>query len=114
MLVGSTPERFGAWLEAAARQVMGNPDPDERVVFINAWNEWAEGTYLEPDQHYGCAYLAAAAAALQRVANDAAGEADLSLLRDDSAKHLQESTSLARRGARRLARWLNAFANEKR
>ena len=57
-LHGSTPRKYGNWLHAASQQALGAASQDERIVFVNAWNEWAEGAYLEPDRHYGFAYLA--------------------------------------------------------
>jgi glycosyltransferase involved in cell wall biosynthesis len=53
----STPERFGAWLSWAMRQAQSHPVFGEPIVCVNAWNEWAEGAYLEPDVHFGGAYL---------------------------------------------------------
>lgn len=55
---GNTPERFAAALRAARDAVMPR-DPAERIVTINAWNEWTEGSYLEPDTVRGYAYLEA-------------------------------------------------------
>ncbi len=54
---GSSPRLYGIWLEHACRMALEAPNHDERIVFINAWNEWAEGAHLEPDLHYGYTYL---------------------------------------------------------
>jgi len=60
---GSTPELYERWLEGAIQKTLSNP-PEEQLVFINAWNEWSEGSYLEPDVKYGRAYLEATRRAL--------------------------------------------------
>jgi len=56
VILNSTPERSGAALRQAIESVANIPH-DERLVFINAWNEWAEGNHLEPDEKYGLAFL---------------------------------------------------------
>jgi glycosyltransferase involved in cell wall biosynthesis len=54
---GSTPALYRFWLDKMIRFAGRNRVFGETMVFINAWNEWAEGTYLEPDLHFGGAYL---------------------------------------------------------
>jgi hypothetical protein len=61
---GSTPELYEEWLDGAIRKTLSNP-PEEQLVFINAWNEWSEGSYLEPDLKHGRAYLEATRRALR-------------------------------------------------
>lgn len=51
-----SPEVFGRWLNDITGYV-ARTKTNDKFVFINAWNEWAEGTYLEPDRKYGYAAL---------------------------------------------------------
>lgn len=54
----ATPELFRGVLRKAIDRVADRPK-DERIVFLKAWNEWAEGNYVEPDQKWGHAWLEA-------------------------------------------------------
>ncbi|MBP3687037.1 MAG: glycoside hydrolase family 99-like domain-containing protein [Alphaproteobacteria bacterium] len=54
---GSTPDVYGKWLDYALEATREDFEGEERLLFINAWNEWGEGAMLEPDRHYGYAYL---------------------------------------------------------
>jgi lipopolysaccharide biosynthesis protein len=56
VVVNNTPERFGAGLRRLAESAATRPR-DEQVIFINAWNEWAEGNHLEPDHRFGRRFL---------------------------------------------------------
>jgi len=72
IFLGSTPEKYKEWLSAAIDNTTSRFVGDERIVFINAWNEWAEGNHLEPDQRFGHGYLEATQRALDesRLADD--------------------------------------------
>lgn len=56
---GATPGNFRYWLRETLKQQEALAPGREKLVFINAWNEWAEGTYLEPDSKNGRGYLEA-------------------------------------------------------
>jgi glycosyl transferase family WbsX len=58
IVVGYTAEKFAASLESAV-DLVAEKAPAERLVFVNAWNEWAEGNVLEPDMTEGVARLEA-------------------------------------------------------
>ncbi|MCQ9156222.1 glycoside hydrolase family 99-like domain-containing protein [Acidomonas methanolica] len=63
VLHGSTPPLYESWLAGTIAAARAHPFHGDSIVCINAWNEWAEGAYLEPDLHFGAAYLNATARA---------------------------------------------------
>lgn len=67
------PENLEEAVRAAAVTARRQP-PDRQLVFLNAWNEWAEGNHLEPDQRYGHANLEAVARAVRSTQTDSAIE----------------------------------------
>ncbi|MBP9902889.1 MAG: glycoside hydrolase family 99-like domain-containing protein [Verrucomicrobia bacterium] len=55
---GNTPERFKEALALTKQRLLADPQ-SPRILNINAWNEWTEGSYLEPDNVHGMKYLEA-------------------------------------------------------
>jgi len=56
VMLNFTPEEYGKWLSQTIKILSSHPKK-HRVIFINAWNEWAEGNFLEPDMKFGYSYL---------------------------------------------------------
>lgn len=52
-----SPEDYKRWLLRIKEYEILFNTQEEQFIFINAWNEWAEGTYLEPDEKYGDTFL---------------------------------------------------------
>ncbi|MEQ1614055.1 MAG: glycoside hydrolase family 99-like domain-containing protein [Hyphomicrobiaceae bacterium] len=64
VMQGGTPAKFQGWLEGLSRTVENKRFHGEKIIMINAWNEWCEGAYLEPDVHFGFGFLNAMSRAL--------------------------------------------------
>ena len=56
MFYNSNPEKYGEWLDFILNS---KRKTESEFIFINAWNEWAEGNYLEPDTRFGSKFLEA-------------------------------------------------------
>ena len=68
VFLGSGTVPYSRWLRGACEQTINsakNTNNFPPFIFINAWNEWGEGAYLEPDRKYGYANLNVTANILQ-------------------------------------------------
>ena len=68
VFVGATPEKFEKYMTEQIRRTKDVYHKD--MLFLFAWNEWAEGGYMEPDEKYGVAYLEALRNALRTNGED--------------------------------------------
>ncbi|QYY32311.1 glycoside hydrolase family 99-like domain-containing protein [Cupriavidus pinatubonensis] len=55
--VNTVGEGYKTWLSQALLDTHTHLPPEERIVLLHSWNEWCEGTYLEPDGKFGRGYL---------------------------------------------------------
>jgi hypothetical protein len=69
VFINSSPEAYAFWFAQICRYTLDHAAGDERLLFINAWNEWGEGCHLEPDEKYGLKHLEATSSIL-RLAHD--------------------------------------------
>ncbi|RWC32699.1 glycoside hydrolase family 99-like domain-containing protein [Mesorhizobium sp.] len=66
VFINNTPALYRRWLDNAIEDTLTHvEEASERLVFVNAWNEWAEGAHLEPDSVNGHGYLQATRDALE-------------------------------------------------
>lgn len=56
VIINSNPQKFDLMIRNTLKKIAGRSS-DEKIIFVEAWNEWAEGNYLEPDMKYGRGFL---------------------------------------------------------
>jgi len=84
IVINSTPDIYKSWLSSMCNYTRRYFPPNQRFIFINAWNEWAEGCHLEPDVKFGRSYLQAT----KEVINDSDLLITKELIKPFSKKHL--------------------------
>jgi len=86
--IDSTPEKYEHWLRNLVSYAQAHPFRNSvPYVFVNAWNEWAEGSHLEPDLYNGVAYLNATYRALTGIKKKQSASKRILLVGHDAYKH---------------------------
>ncbi|MER9001596.1 glycoside hydrolase family 99-like domain-containing protein [Mesorhizobium australicum] len=94
VFVNNTPALYRKWLDNAIEDTLAQvKEPSERLVFVNAWNEWAEGAHLEPDSANGYAYLQATRDALEAAGGK--GKPRIVIVSHDAHPHGAQVLALA-------------------
>ena len=81
---------YGSWLRRAIEFTRNRFKPEDRYLFINAWNEWAEGAYLEPDKKYGYSYINTTSRALFATSEMGINEESDSRVLDSANRYTQD------------------------
>ncbi|MCF6341201.1 MAG: glycoside hydrolase family 99-like domain-containing protein [Bacteroidales bacterium] len=79
VFLNSSPGKYQNFLKRTIDLTLKEQAGDEQLVFINAWNEWAEGAHLEPDMKYGHAWLEATKDAIEGKEAEVPGPAEINL-----------------------------------
>lgn len=90
----SSPAKYEAWLKQLVERTASQKCFGQRIVAINAWNEWAEGAYLEPDVYFGGAYLNATARALRSTLSSYPARPRIVIVSHDAFPHGAQFLSL--------------------
>jgi hypothetical protein len=93
ILQGSTPDLYEEWLIETILKERQNPT-GKGFIFLNAWNEWAEGNHLEPCERWGRRYLAGTLAALQKFEPRGSGRAPDPRNQQNSAEAVSQGEQL--------------------
>jgi hypothetical protein len=58
-MTGNTPAAFKEATRLIANRLLATAKPQPHILTVNAWNEWPEGSCLEPSEKFGLGYLEA-------------------------------------------------------
>jgi glycosyltransferase involved in cell wall biosynthesis/SAM-dependent methyltransferase len=87
IFTGATPYLYKEWLRDVSKLTRESHPDEEHIVFINAWNEWAEGTHLEPDQRFGYGYLQATSEVVTEMHRSAPDQKKIIIVSHDAHLH---------------------------